>query len=112
MRPPSGTELPIACTLQPDELVARGELLGELTRDALLGRARRSSAVELRFRSDHAVQAALERFIELEQECCPFLQFGLSRQSGELVLGIEGPPAAEPVLSALYEATGTQAVQS
>lgn len=99
-----GPELPIACSLDRAQLAERGEMFTDLARAALVGKSRGADAIELRFRAQQQVRDGLQRFIELESRCCPFLQFSLDERDGELVLCVAGPHDAEPILGLLYDA--------
>jgi hypothetical protein len=96
-------ELPIACNLPADAAVDRLETLGQLAHDALTEASRTTTGIELRFRADEEVEQRLLAFIEAERQCCPFLDFELTRGS-DLRLWIGGPEGAQPVLDAFLSA--------
>jgi hypothetical protein len=96
-------ELPIACNLSPDAAADRLNTLEQLAQDALIGASRTPTAIELRFRAGERNEQRLLEFIEAERQCCPFLDFELTR-GRELRLRIVGPGEAKPVLDALLGA--------
>jgi MerR family copper efflux transcriptional regulator len=91
-------DVPIACSLDADELPKRLAELQAIGRDALL-------SVDpdgvLRFRADESIRARLEAIVAAESRCCPFLSFDLREQAGELLLWIRAPEDAEPLASDL-----------
>ena len=61
---------------------------------------------DLVFREEPEIRSALERVIEAEAACCPFLSFSMRSRGEELVLTIEGPDSAEPVVRDLLDRFG------
>jgi hypothetical protein len=98
-------ELPIACSLDQAAMVERAELLRRIGAAGLLGSDRSGSTLALRFRAAEGMHSSLARFIELERDCCPFLAFTLDERDDGLLLSIEAPPDAGPVLDAIALAT-------
>jgi MerR family transcriptional regulator, copper efflux regulator len=90
-------ELPIACSLSATELASRRREIAELKDGALLARAAVPGGAQARFAGSAEVERALRRLIELEGECCPFLDFALEREGDELVLDVVAPAGAESV---------------
>ena len=45
----------------------------------------------------------IDRLIEAESRCCPFLRFELDTGGDELVLAVSGPEDARPVIEALFD---------
>jgi hypothetical protein len=97
------TELPIACNLSADAAAERLNTLEQLALDALIGASRTPTGIELRFRAGNEVEQRLLAFIEAERQCCPFLDFELTRES-DLRLWIGSPDDAQPVLDAFLGA--------
>jgi hypothetical protein len=95
------TDLPIACSLTPEQLPARRAALVELVEHALID-ARVTGRVT--FRRDDRSEALLDRLVAAERECCPFFALDVSTYSDTLVLDIGGPAEAEPLIAALVEA--------
>jgi hypothetical protein len=95
------SDLPIACTLTPEEL-RRG-------RDALLpGVIRRAEAHEavaggfrFRFKTEPGLLAGLAAMIEAERHCCRFLHFQVSAEpdEGPVWLEVTGPPGTTDFLA-------------
>jgi hypothetical protein len=88
--------LPIACTLRPAEMSRRAADIRALRRDALLTAECSGRRAVLRFRSDRATRARVEKIVAAEGECCSFMDFGLSVTEDAIKLTITAPYGAEP----------------
>lgn len=99
-------DVPIACSLDADELPQRLAELRAIGSDALLSVG--PDGV-LRFRADKSIRARLEAVIAAESRCCPFLSFDLRERDGELLLAISAPDDAEPLASDLAGAFAAEA---
>jgi hypothetical protein len=86
----------IACSLNATDLAQRRE---EMRAVPLLG-----ARVQLRFAPTD--RERVERIVEAESRCCPFLTMDVTEKVGELVLTVDAPKGAEAVLAALVEAFG------
>ncbi len=95
------TRLPVACTLsQPDLAKRRAGLFADLAR-------RRQEArwlpegVTLRYGSEQGTLALLGEFIQLENQCCPFLRFQLTVDpgGGPIWLELTGPAGTREFLA-------------
>jgi hypothetical protein len=98
------TELPIACSLTPAELPARVAEIGAIGRANLLSAEVEAGRAVLRFRSGGAVRERLASVVAAEAECCAFLAMTLRDEADLLVLTIEAPSGAEPVVRELVTA--------
>jgi hypothetical protein len=98
------TDLPIACSLEARELEQR---LGEMTAigaAALLASETHGRRALLRFRADEDARGRLDAIIDAESRCCSFLTMELALAEHELVLTVDGPVGAEPVIDELARA--------
>ena len=98
------SELPIACTLLPDDLARRrAELLPGLIR-----RARSQELIDNGYRYTFVASGecltAIATMIDAERQCCRFLRFQLTVESndGPLCLDVTGPPGTQEFLSASF----------
>jgi hypothetical protein len=92
-----------ACTLSQAEMPDR------LAETAVLGRSLQSSVVidgraVLRFRADDDTRTRAAAFVATESVCCSFLSMELRDEPGALVLTVEGPEGAEPIVHELVAA--------
>jgi hypothetical protein len=82
------TDIPIACSLTPEQIPARRRALADLD----VADARVTGRVAVRN------EAALTAFVRAERECCPFFDLRVTAEDDLFVLTIEGPPEAEPLV--------------
>ena len=88
------TDLPIACSLDATALAGRRE---EMRAVPLL-----AARVQLRFAAHD--RERIERLVEAESQCCPFLTMSVSQSGDEVVLDVTGPTGSERVLAGMVEA--------
>jgi len=96
------TELPIACTLTPDGMTARLELIDALAADGLLDRTPTDNGLRVRLRDTPEIEQRTRDLVAAESACCAFLDFDLGREDGDLVLDITGPADARPVIDMFF----------
>ena len=96
------SELPPACTLTPDGMTARLALIAALTTDGLLDRTRIHAGLRVRLRDTPDIERRTRELVAAESRCCPFLDFALAREDGDLVLEISGPAEAAPVIEMFF----------
>src|SRR5436190_21667140 len=94
-------ELPIACSLSAPDLRARLAEMAALGRAALVDVCTAPTHAELRFAAGRGVRERVEAIVAAEAECCAFLTMRVSDEPDLVVLAIEAPPGAEPVLDDL-----------
>ncbi len=99
----TGSDLPVACTLTPAELLARRENLlpGLLARAAT--REEISDGYRWVFRPADGLVREIAAIIEAEHQCCRFLQFRLTVEpgDGEIHLEVSGPEGTQEFLAGL-----------
>ena len=87
------TDLPIACTLTPDQLRQGREALlpGILTR--AMGHERLGDGFRFHFAPADGLVPAMAAMIDAERRCCRSLRFTLTAEPGEggLTLDVTGP---------------------
>ena len=95
------SDLPIACTLTPEEL-RRGR---EALLPGVIARAEAHEAVadgfRFRFKTEPGLLAALAGMIEAERHCCRFFRFQVSAEpdEGPVWLEVTGPPGTSDFLA-------------
>jgi hypothetical protein len=92
-----------ACTLTAAEMPDR------LVETTALGRSLESSVIVdgravLRFRRDDETRVRAAAFVAAESVCCSFLSFELLDEPDALVLTVDGPEGAEPIVAQLVAA--------
>lgn len=92
----------IACSLSSADAATRQGEWQRLLHGAAVERVAVPGGMRVKLRADDAVRAELERLVDAERTCCPFLELTV-RASAEdgLVLTATAPPDAEPVVQAL-----------
>ena len=95
------TELPIACTLEPAQQAERAELARRIGARAMIAWAETGRGASMRFKAE--AEADLRSLIAAESQCCAFLEFDLRRDGEDLLLAVEGPEEARPLILALFE---------
>jgi hypothetical protein len=95
------TDPPIACSLSATELTERRALLRELGRTALLDARTRGTRAVLRFTPGAGVRDRVDAIVAAESACCPFLAMRVGAEPAAVVLTIDAPAGAEPVLEEL-----------
>jgi hypothetical protein len=84
----------------------RAAEMAAIGRASLIGAEAEDGRAVLRFRVDARDRVAA--VVAAEAECCPFLTMRLREEPGALVLGIEAPASAEPVLEGILAAFRAQ----
>lgn len=106
------TNLPIACSLNADELSQRLAEMTAIGAHALIGVTTEPGRAVLRFAASNDVRQRLEQIVVAESACCAFMRFAVSEGVDAIVLTIEAPPGAELVtddLVAAFNAGGAAA---
>ena len=88
------TDMPIACSLSKAELAERRVVLGALQVHCLEVRPLADTrGLELRFAPEAGILATLARVVDLERQCCRFLDFKLdvAADGGPVSLTLAGP---------------------
>lgn len=103
MRPRVATEEapPIACTLGAGDFKDRTAEIRDLARRALRNAKRTPLTLTLTYAPEAVddVRALMAK----EQECCPFLIFGLKQTSDAVELAIIAPPSAQEAADVLFD---------
>lgn len=96
-QPSRTTEL--ACSLNEEDHRDRRKFVRESLIPKILATEKSATGLRLIFEDTDSVRSAVELFVELESQCCGFLNFAITSSSHGLVLMIEGPPEANRILA-------------
>ena len=96
-QPSRTTEL--ACSLNEEDHRDRRKFVRESLIPKILATEKSATGLRLIFEDTDSVRSAVELFVELESQCCGFLNFAITSSSHGLVLTIEGPPEANGILA-------------
>ena len=94
---------PVACSLAAGEMGQRRTELREVFGGRVTEVVRDASALRVELHDSPGLGERLERVIELERACCPFLDLAFGREAGRLVVRIAGPPEAAAVIDLFDE---------
>jgi hypothetical protein len=97
------TDLPIACTLNPDERQTRGDELLTGRAQAALERQPIENGLRLVFSGEAALIPRITDTIVAERHCCRFLRFDASFEpdNGPITLTVTGPAGTRDFLETL-----------
>ena len=98
------TDLPIACSLTATELPRRLAEMADVGRTALLDVRTTGTHATLSFGAGDGVRDRVEAIVAAESQCCAFLDMTVSDRADMVLLTIDGPEGAEPVLAELVAA--------
>jgi hypothetical protein len=95
--------LPIACTLAPGELAARGDAFLPGLIATASSHEPLEDGVRLRFDAKDGILARIAAVVEAEHRCCAFLRFEIRVQAGDgpILLDVTGPPGTKDFLGGL-----------
>jgi len=97
-------ELPIACALSATDLPNRLREMSDLGRDALVDSDLDGTRARLRFAAGAGIRERVDAIVAAESSCCAFLAMRVSDEPDAVVLTIDAPEDAEPVLAELVDA--------
>ena len=104
-------DTPLACSLTAAELPQRLRQMAALGHDALLDHHTDGTHATLRFAASAGIRERVEAIAAAESRCCAFLTLRVADEPGAVVLTIDAPEGAEPVLSELVEAVAADPVR-
>src|SRR5262245_59815114 len=95
-------DLSIICTLSTTELQERKTTILASLRNAVLGRTRIPAGFRYEFASHSATLQDITRMIELELQCCRFLNFAVTVSENIVQLDVTGQPEALAIIEDLF----------
>ena len=97
-------EIPVACYLTDKELQARRQNNLEKAAEALIGATEISDGFVYKFPLKPAILQDLAEIIDLERQCCPFLNFRLTIESGTEFVSLEltGAEGTKEIIQSLF----------
>lgn len=97
-------ELPIACSLPGERRSARGGEWRELLEGTLIERRPIPSGVALRLHADSKAVAELTRLIELERQCCSWIDWKVTEGDSVLVEATSSEQEGARLLAVWFDA--------
>lgn len=98
----SDMDLPIACTLSTAELQERKATILASVRNAVIGRSRIPDGYRYEFANHSTTLKNVCRMVELERQCCRFLNFSLTENKETIQLDVSGQPQALAIIEDLF----------
>ena len=95
-------EIPIACSLNAAELGQRGRAWSELKSRWGLGGSRLRDAVVLSFTCEPDAIARLQQLVDLERECCAWIDFEIMQRAQTVDLLMRATPDGLPVVAEMF----------
>lgn len=99
------SDIPVACSLTGKELQFRRKVLLNTAGKAIIGSSEVDRGLRFNFSLSRITLKELAAIIELERDCCPFLNFSLTLNSGEntAVLDLTGPAGTREIIRSLFD---------
>ena len=91
-------DLPLACTLVPEDRPARAALMTSLAADGVLERRPTVAGMRFVLRDTPEIERRVRELVALEAKCCAFLEFEIARDEDGLALDVRGAPATRPTI--------------
>jgi hypothetical protein len=95
----------LICSSDAASIIRQASQLRRLAGQALIDRRRTPTGARFRFRASPAVEAEVREFLRWEANCCPFLDFSVDADAGEIRIDVRAPSEAEAVLDLLVAVT-------
>ncbi len=97
-----GSELAVACSLQPAELGERRAVWERLAERALRETRCTTGGVQLVFAGSEETQRELEELTRLEAECCAYAEWRVTRRAGDILLDVTSAGDGVAAVRALF----------
>jgi hypothetical protein len=85
--------VPVACTLSSADLAAQYSRWEQLAARAMTGRAEIDDGLRLCFRGEPDVEQELRALAATENECCPWADWTVRGEAGQIVLDVRSASA-------------------
>ena len=92
----------VSCTLGKDDLGAQAERWTHVRTEAGLGRMETADGLRLTFRAETEVEDELRALVAVENECCAWARWDVSREDGELVMHARSTGQGVATLRAVF----------
>jgi len=99
--PSGGDEVAIACTLDAGDFKERTQQISDLARRSLRHASRKPLSLTLTYGIE--ARDEVRTLVAKEQECCPFLTFGVKESADTIEVAILAPMAAAEAADVLFD---------
>jgi hypothetical protein len=94
-------EIPFVCSSSDDVILQRVGRLHRVTSQAVLESRRTTTGARFRFTALPQFESELREFVRWENGCCPFLDFTIHTDPGEIRVDVRAPYEANAILDLL-----------
>lgn len=97
-------DLPIACTLNADQLQERRQVIMGMLRSMQVIAVELDSGYAFTFPASSGTLPRIAELVEMERQCCPFLTFKIVAEAdaGGIRLEVTGPGEAKKVIAEYF----------
>jgi hypothetical protein len=95
-------DIPIVCTLSTAELQERKTTILASLRHAVLSKTRIPDGYRYEFASHPVTSQGIARMVELERQCCQFLNFAVTERKKIVQLDVTARPEALAIIEDLF----------
>jgi hypothetical protein len=101
-----GGTVPVACTLTSADLAAQSARWEQLAARAMTERVETAHGLRIFFRADPGAEEELRALVAVENECCPWADWTVGMNDGQIVLNVHSTGEGIATLHAMF--TGLQ----
>jgi hypothetical protein len=101
----NGGTVPVACTLTSADLAAQSDRWERLAARAMTERAETATGLRIFFRSEPGAEEELRALVAVENECCPWADWTVETNTGQIVLNVRSTRQGVPILHAMFRAS-------
>jgi hypothetical protein len=101
----NGGTVPVACTLTSADLAAQGDRWEQLAVRAMTERAETAHGLRIFFRSEPGAEEELRALVAVENECCPWADWTVETNNGQIVLNVRSTRQGVATLHAMFRAS-------
>ena len=94
-------EVPIACSLTQAQYSDRLAAVQRIGAGAVISVWQRPDGARVTLRADDMLRREIDRLIDLENECCPFMSIVPASTDDEIMLDISAPLEVAPIVQDL-----------
>ena len=101
----NGGTVPVACTLTSPGLAAQSARWEQLAARAMTERAQTAHGLRIVFRADPGAEQELRALVAVENECCPWADWTIAVNDGQIVLNVHSTGEGIATLHAMFTST-------
>jgi hypothetical protein len=98
---PELVQLPVACTLGPDDGAARMQRWEALSARGRLSARRRGHLLEVRYEPVSGLREELQALAAADRACCSFAEWQVTREEDHIVLHVSADPGRPDDIAAI-----------